>query len=54
VNQNLKAILQRLAAEQCPALKDFLELLLNDMSNGPAVFGEGKRIYRRISLEEGW
>jgi len=24
------------------------------MNNGPAVFGEGKRIYRRISLDEGW
>ena len=54
VNQNLKAILQRLAAEQCPALKEFIELLLDDMNNGPAVFGEGKRIYRRISLDEGW
>jgi hypothetical protein len=54
VNQNLKAILQRLAAEQYPALKEFIELLLDDMNNGPAVFGEGKRIYRRISLDEGW
>ena len=54
VNQNLKAILQRLAAEQCPALKEFIELLLDDMNNGPAVFGEGRRIYRRISLDEGW
>jgi len=54
VNQNLQAILQRLAAEQCPALKEFLELLLGDMNNGPAVFGDGKRIYRKIDLQEGW
>jgi hypothetical protein len=49
VNQNLKAILQRLAAEECPALKEFIELLICDMNNGPAVFGEGRRIYRRIN-----
>jgi hypothetical protein len=52
VNQNLKAILQRLAADECLALKEFIELLIRDMNNGPAVFGEGRRIYRRINLDQ--
>ncbi len=44
VNQNLKAILQRLVEEDCGALKEFIELLIRDMNNGPAVFGEGRKI----------
>jgi hypothetical protein len=49
VNQNLKAILQRLVVEEYPALKEFIELLIGDMDNGPAVFGKGKRILRKKS-----
>ncbi len=41
VNQNLKAILHRLATENCQALKEFIEFLIRDMNNGPAVFGDG-------------
>lgn len=51
VNQNLKAILQRLVAEGYPALKEFIELLISDMDHGPAVFGRGRRIYRKQSLD---
>jgi hypothetical protein len=52
VNQNLKAILQKLVAEKCQALNEFIELLIRDMNNGPAVFGEGKRIFSRIDLDQ--
>jgi hypothetical protein len=45
VNQNLKAVLQRLVKKKCQALKEFIELLIRDMNNGPAVFGEGRRIH---------
>lgn len=51
VNQNLKAILQRLDAEGYHALKQFIELLIDDMDNGPAVFGRGRRIFRKKSLD---
>jgi hypothetical protein len=44
VQQDLKAILRRLVAEGCPALKEFIELLIRDLGNGPAIFGEGRRI----------
>jgi hypothetical protein len=52
VNQNLKAILQKLVAEKCQALNEFIELLIRDMNNGPAVFGEGKRIFSRLDLDQ--
>lgn len=45
VRQNLAAILQRLVAADCAALKELIELLIRDMNNGPAVFGEGRRIH---------
>jgi len=51
VNQNLKAILQRLVEEGYPALKEFIELLISDMDHGPAVFGRGRRIFRKRSLD---
>ncbi len=51
VNQNLKAILQRLDAEGYHALKQFIELLIDDMGNGPAVFGRGRRVFRRKNLD---
>jgi hypothetical protein len=34
------------------ALKEFIELLINDMNRGPAVFGEGKRVLRRMDVEQ--
>jgi len=40
VKQNLPAVLQKLADHHCQALKGFLEALIDDMSNGPAVFGD--------------
>lgn len=40
VNQNLSVILQKLVEEGYPALKEFMEFLIGDMRNGPAVFGE--------------
>jgi hypothetical protein len=52
VNQNLKAILQRLGSENCLSLEELIVLLIRDMNNGPAVFGEGKRIYRRLHLDQ--
>ncbi len=51
VNQNLKAILQRLVAEGYPALKEFIELLISDMDHGPAVFGRGRRVFRKKRLD---
>jgi hypothetical protein len=51
VNQNLKAILQRLVTEEFHALKQFIELLISDMDNGPAVFGRGRRIFRKKRLD---
>lgn len=52
VNQNLKAILHRLLEEDCEALKEFIELLIRDMNNGPAVFGEGRRISGGMSAHQ--
>jgi hypothetical protein len=40
VKQNLPAVLQKLADHHCQALRGFLEVLIDDMSNGPAVFGD--------------
>ena len=45
VQQNLAAILLRLAGADCTALKELIELLIRDMNNGAAVFGEGRRIH---------
>lgn len=47
----LEAILQRLVEENSKALKEFIELLIHDMNNGSAVFGEGRRILRRIDVD---
>lgn len=51
VNQNLKAILQRLDEEKYPALKEYIELLISDMNHGPAVFGKGTRISTKIRMD---
>jgi hypothetical protein len=51
VNQNLEAILQRLVTENYQPLKEFIELLIHDMNNGPAVFGKGRRILRSMELD---
>ncbi len=42
LKQNLMAVLQRLTDHECHALREFIELLIHDMDNGPAVFGESK------------
>ena len=40
VKQNLQAVLQKLNDHHCQALKGFLEVLINDMNNGPAIFDD--------------
>jgi hypothetical protein len=37
--QNLSGIMHQLKEKGCPALREFLSLLLADMGNGPAVLG---------------
>ncbi len=46
VKQNLQAVLQKLTDHHCQALRGFLEVLIDDMSNGPAVFGESNKTPR--------
>ena len=52
VKQNLKAVLQRLVDHECHALKGFIEVLIHDMENGPAVFAESRKRPRRKLLEQ--
>ncbi len=40
IRQNIKAILHRLEQENYIALKEYIDLLINDLQNGPAVFSE--------------
>jgi hypothetical protein len=40
VKQNLQAVMQKLADHRCQALKGFLEVIIDDMNEGPAVFGD--------------
>ena len=42
VKQNLPAVLQKLVEHDCMALKVFIELLIDDMRNGPAVFADDR------------
>ena len=41
VKQNLQAVLQKLTDQHCQALRAFIEVLIDDMNDGPAVFGDG-------------
>jgi hypothetical protein len=45
VRQNLAAILLRLVGADCTALKELIAMLIRDLNNGAAVFGEGRRIH---------
>jgi hypothetical protein len=50
VRQNLPAVLQKLSDHQCRALRGFLEVLIDDMGNGPAIFDDsGKAPRRRLA-----
>ena len=40
VRQNLQAVLQKLARHGCDALRGFLEVLIDDMRDGAALFDE--------------
>ena len=40
VRQNLQAVLQKLARHGCDALRGFLEILIDDMKDGAALFDE--------------
>jgi len=52
LKQNLGAVLQRLTDHECQALREFVELLIHDMSNGPALFGESTNVSKRKLLEQ--
>jgi len=53
VRQNLKAVLQKLADHHCTALRGFLEVLIDDMKDGPAVFDEPVERVARLPRTEG-
>jgi hypothetical protein len=51
IKQNLDAILQRLLDGGYCALRDFIQLLIDDMEIGPAVYGDGMHGSVRRRLE---
>jgi hypothetical protein len=54
VKQNLQAVLQRLTEHNCQALRAYIEVLIDDMNDGPAVFGENPRVNRtRLLAQQG-
>jgi len=51
VKQNLQAVMGKLDDNNCAALRALVELLLDDMKNGPAVFTEnGKPVRKKLQL----